>query len=94
MNRAPMTQASYDFGRSLIEIVDHVIRARGFYWPIGLAVIDQQGQMLWQTLKTDGAGIIVHYPPVAGALDLALCPPIYSPRRWRRNLQRYVVQPY
>jgi hypothetical protein len=30
MNRASMTQASDDFGRSLMEIVDHVIHARGF----------------------------------------------------------------
>jgi hypothetical protein len=41
MNRAPMTQASYDFGRELMEIVDHLTRTRGFAWPVSLAVIDQ-----------------------------------------------------
>jgi hypothetical protein len=33
--------------------------------------------MLLLTFKTDWAGIIVHYPPVAGALDLAPCLPIH-----------------
>jgi hypothetical protein len=33
--------------------------------------------MMWETLKTDEAGVIVHHPPVAGALDSALCPPIH-----------------
>jgi hypothetical protein len=53
MNRAPMTQASDDCGSSLIEIVDHLIRTRGFHWPISLAFIDQQGQMLLLTIKTE-----------------------------------------
>jgi hypothetical protein len=77
-----------------MEIVDHVIRVRGFYWPISLAVIDQQGQMLWLTVKTDEAGVIVHDHSVVGDLDLALSPPMHPPRRWRRNLHRYVVRPY
>jgi len=77
-----------------MEIVDHVIRVRGFYWPISLEVIDQQGQMLWLTVKTDEAGVIVHDHSVVGDLALALCPPMHPPRRWRWNLHRYVVRPY
>jgi len=39
MNRAAMTQTSYDFGDDLTEIVDH-LRTRGCHWPTSLAVID------------------------------------------------------
>jgi hypothetical protein len=75
MNRAPLAQASHDCERSLMEIVDHVIRTRGCHWPISLAVIDQQGEMLWQTIKIDWAGIIVHDPLEGGAPKMSLCPP-------------------
>lgn len=77
MNRASRTETSYDFGRSLMEIVDHVIHARGFQWPVSLAVIDQQGQMLLLTIKTDWAGIIVHYPPEMDGLHMSLYPPVH-----------------
>lgn len=58
MNCTSRTQTSYDFGHNLTEIADHLVRTRGFHRPISLAVIDPQGQMMWQTLKTDEAGVI------------------------------------
>ena len=94
MNRAFRTQTSHDFGRRLTEIADHVMCTRGCHWPISLAAIDSQGQMLWLTLKTDRAGIMEHDPPEVGDLQLPHCSPMHPPRRWRRNLQRYMVQPY
>jgi hypothetical protein len=57
-----MMQTSYDFGHELTEIVDHLIRRRGFHWPIFLAVIDQQGQMLLLAIKDDKEGIIMRDP--------------------------------
>jgi hypothetical protein len=94
MNRASITQTSYDFGRRLMEIADHLTRTRGFHWPIFLAAIDRQGEMLLLTIKTDWAGTIVHNPPGADGLHMSLYPPMHPPRRWRRNLHRYVVRPY
>jgi hypothetical protein len=77
MKRTSRAQTSDDFGHNLTEIVDHLIHTGGFHWPISLAVIDQQGQMLWQTLKTDGAGIIVHDPPGVGGLHMSLYSPVH-----------------
>jgi hypothetical protein len=54
-----------------------LIRIRGFHWPISLAVIDQQGQMLLLTIKPDWAGITVHYPPGVGGLHMSLYSPIH-----------------
>jgi hypothetical protein len=77
MNRAPMTPASDDFGREPMEIVDHVIRTRGFHWPISMTVIEQQGKMMLQTIKNDWAGLIVHYPPEVSGLHMSLYPPVH-----------------
>jgi hypothetical protein len=65
------------FGHDLTEIVDHLIRARGCHWPIFLTAIDQKGEMLLLTIKTDWAGIIVHYPPKVGSLHMSLYPPVH-----------------
>jgi hypothetical protein len=42
-----------------------------------LAAIDQQGEMLLLTVKTDWTGIIVHDPPEVGGLHMSLYPPIH-----------------
>jgi hypothetical protein len=54
-----------------------LIRIRGVQWPISLAVLDQQGQMLLLTIKPDWAGITVHYPRGVGGLHMSLCPPVH-----------------
>jgi hypothetical protein len=77
MNRTSRTQTSNDFGHNLSEIVDHLMRTSGFHWPISLAVIDPQGQMMLQTIKPDWAAITVHYPPGEGGLHMSLYPPIH-----------------
>jgi len=94
MNRAPMTQTPDDVGHRLTEIADHVTCTRGCHCLLSLPVIDQQGQILFLIVKTDEAGMVVHDHSVVGELELALCPPMHPPRRWRRNLHRYVVRPY
>jgi hypothetical protein len=85
MNRTFRTQTSYDFGHDLTEIVDHLIRTRGFHWPISLAVIDQQGQMLLLTIKTDWAGMTCTIPCDGRPSNVALpaCPSVA--RRWGRQ---------
>jgi hypothetical protein len=82
-----------EVGHNRSEIVDHLRRARGCHWPISLAVIDQQGQMVLLTLKTYEAGVIVHDHSVVGDLELALCPSMPPARSWRWNLQRSMVSP-
>ena len=57
MHRTSRTHTSDDLGHGLSEIVAHLMRTRGFHWPISLAVIDQQGEMLLLTIKPDWAGI-------------------------------------
>jgi hypothetical protein len=56
------------------------MRTREFHWPISVAVIDQQGQMVWLTIKPDWAAITVHYPPGEGGLHMSLYPPIHLMR--------------
>jgi hypothetical protein len=94
MNHTSRTHASDDFGHHLTEIVDHLTRAGGFAWSISLAVINQQGWMVLLTMKTGMVGVILHDTCVESNLELVRWPPMHPPRRGRRNLQRYMVQPY
>jgi hypothetical protein len=56
MNRTSRTQTSNDFGDNLSEIVKHLMRTSGFHWPISVAVIERQGQIVWLTMKTTRVG--------------------------------------
>lgn len=93
MNRASITQASCNVRQGLMAIVDHLTRARGFSWPISLAVINQQSQMVWLTMKTGRVGVSPHDACVADAIELPRCPPMPPARQWRWNLQRSMVSP-
>jgi hypothetical protein len=77
MNRASRIQTSDDFRHDLTEIVHHLTRTHGFHSPISLAVIDQQGQMLLLTIKTDWVGITVHDPPGVSGLHMSLYTPVH-----------------
>jgi hypothetical protein len=79
MNSEPIMQAPLDFGSLLLEILTHLGRNRRFRRPIRLAAIDQEGQVMLQTLKPTGEGVLLHYPDMTGALafEATLWPPIH-----------------
>jgi hypothetical protein len=94
MNQTSRTQAHDDVGHHLTERVDHLMRTHGCHWPTSLAAIDQQGRMVWLTMKTDEVGVIVHDACVTGVRDLLHCPPIHSAARGQWNLRRCAVRLY
>ena len=94
MHRAPMTHAAFDVGSRLMEIFNDITRYGRYHGLLSLAVIDLQGQMLWLTLKTDWAGMVLHDPPMAGPLERVRCPPMHPSRSWRQNLHTCTGKPY
>ena len=71
MNSTPMTQASFDFGHTLYEILHHLEGHRGFLRPIQLAAIGSASMTL-QTILPDGDGVRLHYPVGVGEFLLGL----------------------
>jgi hypothetical protein len=94
MNHTSRTHTADDVGHNRSETADHLMRTRGFHWPISLAVINQQGQTLLQTLKTDKAGIMVRYPSEVGGLERANDLPMPPPRSWCQNPHTFERKPY
>jgi hypothetical protein len=63
MHHPSRTHTTDEVGYNRSKIVDHFVRTCGCHWPISLAAIDQQGQMLLLTVRTDEAGATVRDPP-------------------------------